>query len=291
MFNMGNIGLKIANMRKNTELTQMELADRLNISYQAVSSWERGQTMPDISKLHELSEIFGVSIDEILDNKRGAQIVEAVTLDKLPEEIPTITELAEVGPILSVKQIDKVAEDVMNELGSDIDMREIQKIAPFVSAGFIDEVAKKFTANFGNLKELGPIAPFMSTEAMDRIAQDIIEKSGDLSDLSPIAPFVSSGMIDEIAKTAVEKTENLKDLAPIAPFMSTGTIDGLAKAVVEKVENMSNLSPIAPFMGQVMLDGLAEVMLDKHGISAISSIAPFISDHVLEKYARNKYLK
>ena len=47
----------------------MELAERLNISFQAVSNWERGNSMPDISKLPELAELFGISIDELLGKK------------------------------------------------------------------------------------------------------------------------------------------------------------------------------------------------------------------------------
>ena len=48
MFNMKNIGQKICKFRKEKNMTQLELADRLNISFQAVSNWERGQSMPDI---------------------------------------------------------------------------------------------------------------------------------------------------------------------------------------------------------------------------------------------------
>ena len=51
MFDMTAVSLRIAALRKQAGITQMELADRLGISYQAVSSWERGKTMPDIGKL------------------------------------------------------------------------------------------------------------------------------------------------------------------------------------------------------------------------------------------------
>lgn len=57
-FNMDQIGRKISNLRREQNMTQMELADKLGISFQAVSNWERGNTMPDISKLPELAEIF-----------------------------------------------------------------------------------------------------------------------------------------------------------------------------------------------------------------------------------------
>lgn len=42
MFNMQKIGNQISSLRKKQNMTQMELADRLGISYQAVSNWERG---------------------------------------------------------------------------------------------------------------------------------------------------------------------------------------------------------------------------------------------------------
>ena len=61
MFDMKQIGKKITDLRKANNMTQMELADKLGISFQAVSNWERGNTMPDISKLPELAEIFQIS--------------------------------------------------------------------------------------------------------------------------------------------------------------------------------------------------------------------------------------
>ena len=51
MFDMQKIGKKISELRKRKNITQMELADQMGISFQAVSNWERGNSMPDISKL------------------------------------------------------------------------------------------------------------------------------------------------------------------------------------------------------------------------------------------------
>lgn len=51
MFNMKQVGKKILMLRKAQNMTQTELADRMDVSFQAVSNWERGNSMPDISKL------------------------------------------------------------------------------------------------------------------------------------------------------------------------------------------------------------------------------------------------
>src|SRR5215510_3992866 len=75
MFDMKKVGRQIAQLRKANKITQMKLADQLGVSFQAISNWERGETMPDISKLPELAEIFNVSIDEILGNEKGVKLI------------------------------------------------------------------------------------------------------------------------------------------------------------------------------------------------------------------------
>lgn len=57
------MGQIIRRLRKERNLTQEELAEQLNITYQAVSRWENGTGMPDISQVVPLSRVFGVSTD------------------------------------------------------------------------------------------------------------------------------------------------------------------------------------------------------------------------------------
>ncbi|MBQ8292460.1 MAG: helix-turn-helix transcriptional regulator [Bacilli bacterium] len=60
---------QIQKLRKECGMTQNELAEKLFISYQAVSQWENGNTKPDIDLLPKLAEIFNVSIDELFGRK------------------------------------------------------------------------------------------------------------------------------------------------------------------------------------------------------------------------------
>ncbi|MDE6389635.1 MAG: helix-turn-helix domain-containing protein [Lachnospiraceae bacterium] len=66
MFDSCKAGKQIALLRKSRGIKQEELARRLSVSPQAVSKWENGHTMPEVSMLVELSIILGVTIDEIL---------------------------------------------------------------------------------------------------------------------------------------------------------------------------------------------------------------------------------
>ena len=106
MFDMRKIGKRIAELRKSKNITQMALADMMGISFQAVSNWERGESMPDISKLGELSEIFGVSIDDILCNKRAAEIVEEISAGEKPSDI-TPEELTETVRLIAPKKTEE----------------------------------------------------------------------------------------------------------------------------------------------------------------------------------------
>jgi len=62
-------GKFIKDMRKKYNLTQKQLADKYNVTYQAVSKWENGLNMPDTSLMKQMSKDFGISIDELLDGE------------------------------------------------------------------------------------------------------------------------------------------------------------------------------------------------------------------------------
>ncbi|MBQ2839786.1 MAG: helix-turn-helix transcriptional regulator [Oscillospiraceae bacterium] len=61
------IAENIAALRKGAEMTQFDLAERLNYSDKAVSKWERGESVPDISVLKQIADIFSVSVDYLLE--------------------------------------------------------------------------------------------------------------------------------------------------------------------------------------------------------------------------------
>ena len=63
---VSKIAQQIAMLRKAKGITQNELGERVGISFQAVSKWERGETLPDIAILPDLAKVLETSIDNIL---------------------------------------------------------------------------------------------------------------------------------------------------------------------------------------------------------------------------------
>lgn len=70
---------KLQYFRKKSNLTQEELAEKLFVSRTAISKWESGRGMPSISSLKAISEVFNVSIDELLSSE---EIIEAAEKEK-----------------------------------------------------------------------------------------------------------------------------------------------------------------------------------------------------------------
>ena len=78
---------KLKSARENAGYSQSQVAERLNISRQAVSRWENGRAYPDIDNLVVLSEIYKVSIDELLKDKSADEQDEVNTeIEVEPEE-------------------------------------------------------------------------------------------------------------------------------------------------------------------------------------------------------------
>ena len=64
--NIEKVGEQIAVLRKAKGLTQSELGERIGVSFQAVSKWERGETLPDVTLLPDLAKILEKTVDFIL---------------------------------------------------------------------------------------------------------------------------------------------------------------------------------------------------------------------------------
>lgn len=64
------IGKFISACRKENGLTQMQLAEKLNITNRAVSKWETGKSMPDVSLMLDLCNILGITVNELLSGER-----------------------------------------------------------------------------------------------------------------------------------------------------------------------------------------------------------------------------
>ena len=95
------IGKTIAGFRKKYHYTQDSLADKLGISSQAISKWENGICLPDVSLLVELSNLFSVSVDELLCHKEMQSVTDFMLRNMAApdsKQLPNIPKISRWDP-------------------------------------------------------------------------------------------------------------------------------------------------------------------------------------------------
>ena len=94
------IGKYIKRKRIEMHLTQKDLSEKLNISFQAVSKWETGSTLPDTSILLELSDILEVTVDQILNaGEFRKRMNKKINIEEVADSIESILRVKDVlGP-------------------------------------------------------------------------------------------------------------------------------------------------------------------------------------------------
>ncbi|MCC3863749.1 helix-turn-helix domain-containing protein [Terrisporobacter petrolearius] len=64
------INMNLKELRKNHRYTQEEVAEKISVSRQAVAKWENGETIPDINNCIALAELYGVSLDDLVNHSK-----------------------------------------------------------------------------------------------------------------------------------------------------------------------------------------------------------------------------
>jgi len=99
-----DIAIRIKNARKDAKLTQAEVAQRLGITYQAISNYERGVTRIDTDTLLKLCSIYGISINSIVGE--GSTMVANILPIPSMRQVPLLGTIACGAPVLAQENID-----------------------------------------------------------------------------------------------------------------------------------------------------------------------------------------
>ena len=88
------IAANMAELRRRQGMTQLELAERLNYTDKAVSKWERGDSVPDIAVLKQIADLFGVTVDYLLQEEHEAPLAKVAHAENRRHARGIITWLA-----------------------------------------------------------------------------------------------------------------------------------------------------------------------------------------------------
>ena len=264
MFDTKVVGKTIRQARMNKNMTQLDLADAMGVSYQAVSNWERGNSMPDISKLEDLCRILDLTLGTLL----GAESQATVTVEKvLAQEPLTVEELTEVAPMIPPKQMHEQME-WLND--APITIEALTAIAPFLDDGMITAMLDQIPVD--SLSQLTGIAPFLGEEALDALVRKA--PIDDAAGIHSLAAFLSEDTLDYVAqKYECNDPDGLLD--KIAVFLSEESLDRLVDQAIAG-GNFSKVVNKAPFISVQSVRKLAKACMAAGDLNTLKKIAIFM---------------
>ena len=252
MFDTLQVAKRIRDARNAKNMTQMELADKMGVSFQAVSNWERGNSMPDISKLSDLSKVLGINISQIL----GGDTKEDETIEKVMEnDEVNLSEIIDVAPLIPPKTIEKVVKEKTKSVKVD----DLVALAPFLSSSVMSSMIKDL--EFEDASSLVALAPFLDEEDLFSLLESCTKAS--VKDLVALAPFLSKDMVSKIALKVMKEGEE-GSVSSLAPFMDE---DDLSKVVGKGINcgllSISDLVSFSPFLDSDELGEMVKEMIKK----------------------------
>ena len=265
MFDTVKVGRIISQKRKEHNMTQMQLADALGISFQAVSNWERGNSMPDISKLPELAELFGCSIEELLGGGAPAGNVEK--LAKGEGQGLSLGEIAEVAPVLTPEVLDEAVESARRgETPSAAcgDSSLLEGAEESEEEGFDEDIEEEIEDGFDEdiEEEIEDEEDDEEDEEEPRRFHAFWKRTGrgaraHIRDGKTV--YILGAEKSGEKRKDKDKCKRLKELVMLAPFLSSARLRELVEELRGEGYTVSELVPLAPFLSEEDLDALAEL--------------------------------
>ena len=164
MFDADLFCANLSTLRRNADMTQSELADKLNLTRQAISRYEKGDSFPDISILVKIAEIFNLSIDELI----GAG-----------------------APTDGEQELLKNAA-----LGKDLrachcNIHELENIAPFLKPSALDRAIQGFASQGIDISNLASLFSYMSDRGFWELLENSDYQTIDTALLEKMLPFMN----------------------------------------------------------------------------------------------------
>ena len=217
-FDINKFRMTLSRLRKEFDMTQSELADRLNLTRQAISRYENGDSFPDISILLMICGIFNVSIDELIGiQTRGEkEIINQVVLGKdvVLNKEGKIEDLINLAPILRPSVLESAVRSFKAE---GINIESIVNLVQYLNDKSLYYLLVNANYEYPSQEVLNFLLPYMDDDSKWTIFEKILEGKIDYNfleifipackwiDTSLIEAAVVEGVLDEAALEVMRK--------------------------------------------------------------------------------------
>lgn len=200
VFDIKKFSMTFARLRKKADMTQSELADQLNLSRQAISRYENGDSFPDISILLSICEVFDVSMDDLIGIKTSGEkeIVKQVAEGKDIQltNASNIDDLIRLAPILKPSILENAVRGFKKE---GINIESIANLVGYINDDSLYQLLSfaDFTAPSNDVLKV--LLPHMDDESKWKIFEKILEGKVDyhfLEEFIPACKWIDISLIE-----------------------------------------------------------------------------------------------
>lgn len=196
MFDITKFGGYLSRLRKNADMTQSELADKLNVTHQAVSRYEKGHCFPDISILVLLAEIFDITLDELINSgeptEGESKILGNVAVGNNDVVADDFQDIVNLAPILKPSVLAKLSENCKKQ---GIDISSIVELSEYLNDEMVVSLLEKADFQLINDELLKKLLPLLDIKSKSMIFEKIIDGEMDwhfIEILLPYAEYLTS---------------------------------------------------------------------------------------------------
>lgn len=190
MFDTKKFGGYLSRLRKNADMTQSELADRLYLTRQAISRYEVGDSFPDVSILVNIAEIFNVSLDELINSgepsKKESLIIENVASGKTDLVADDIKDIIGVAPLLKPSVLGKLSESLSKQ---GIDISGVVELAEYLSDDNVIKLMESVSLDKVDDTLLEKLMPVLDSKSKAKIFQKILDGEMDYRFLAVLIEY------------------------------------------------------------------------------------------------------
>jgi len=204
MFDTQKFGGYLNRLRKNADMTQAEVADKLNVTRQAISRYEHGECFPDVSILVQIADIFHVTLDELIgagEPSRGeSAILSSVARGERAATPERIEDIVSLAPYLKPSVLGELSAGLAQQR---IDISNIVALAEYLQDDSVIAMLKK--ANFDTipLDLMEKLMPFLEAKSKAAIFDKILSGEMDWHFLYPMLLY-SDSMNSQVEAAVVE---------------------------------------------------------------------------------------
>ena len=173
--------------RATFSMTQMELADRLCVTRQAISKYEQGESFPNVSILVLIAEVFHITLDELIGSGEPtngeATILKRVAIGEPAPAAENIRDVVNLAPLLKPSVLDQLSASFSQK---GIDISNIVKLAEFLNSE--STIALLKNADFDQVSDdlIEQLLPWMDISAQFTVFQKILDGEMDIRLLKPL---------------------------------------------------------------------------------------------------------